>query len=451
MTPSRYLVVASLLVMLSLSSGCAWIQRGSSPPESPTALDLLGEFKATELEKSTSGDVLSVVAFPGIEVVSSSQNAVSITGPQDLADRTWATLVSFGDDTLTANGKYFVYVNDKPRGFFHHKVTNARLDVEKIITPEVLTANYPNPEEMRIAVIRDALKGFTATASSVKTQDRRLRSCAMVATQLFEGRITEYKASPSSIGPIDSLTGLAFDTPELGKGRIKMVVNGNVVKLKMVCGPVTSDFSQMPEVQNMSAGPGFVASTNPQQVGFLSDYSKLQKRSDTSFVYMAPGNPLAGFDKFIISPVEMYYDGYPANGTDIEVISGGKLKSQDALSIEVYMKDTLSAAIKDSGCSVVNSAGPGVARIRVAITGMKKSGFGRNLPVGMLSGAPVGSASMEAELIDTATDEQVGAIVETQSGKRFSFVDYSSWDDAKYVMDEWAQRFKTRLDEAHGR
>jgi hypothetical protein len=449
----RYVVVL-LLAMLSLSSGCAWMERGGSPPESPTALQLLATFKATELGTSTSGDVLSSMSdlsFPGIEVISTSQNAVSISGPQDLADRTWMTLISFGDDTLTANGKYFFYINDKPRGFFHHKVTNARMDVEKVITPEVLTANYADEEQMHLAIIRDVLKGFTAASGSVKTQDRRVRSCAMAATELLGERITEYKASGASMGPITGLTGLAFDTPELGSGRIKMVISGNIVKLKMVCGPVASDFSLMPEVQAMSAIPGGCGSTGPQQLGFLSDYSKLQKKSGTSFVYIAPGTPLTRYDKFIISPVQMYYDGCPVNGTDVEVISGGKIKSQDTLTFQVYLREALSTAVKDSGCTVVNRGGPGVARIRVAITGMKKSGFGRNLPVGMVSGAPVGSLSMEAEIVDTATEEQIGAIVETQSGNRFSFVDYSSWDDAMHVMDDWTKRFKARLDEAHGR
>jgi hypothetical protein len=452
MTFARFAVAASLLTMLSLSTGCAWMQRGSSPPESPTPLQLLTTFKASELGTSSSGDVLSSLtdlSFPGIEIVSSSQNAISVAGPIDLADRTWATIVSFGEDTLTVDAKYFIYVNDKPRGFFHHKVTNARMDVEKYISPDVLSANYPNEEERNLAVIRDILKGLTSAARNLKTQDSRVRSCVMAGNQLLEQRIAQYKASPSSMATISGMTGTAFDTPELGKGRIKLIVSNNVASLKMVCGPVSSDFTLMPEVRAMSVMPGGCDSTKPQTLGFLSDYSKLRERSANSYVYLASGNPLGRYNKFIISPVQMYYDGCPVNGTDVEVISGGKIKSQDALSFQVYMRDAISSAVRDSGLTVVSTGGPGVAKVRVAITGMKKSGFGRNLPLGMLTGDRAGSLSMEAEIIDTVTDDQVGAIVETQTGNRFSWVDYSSWDDANYVMSEWAKRFKDRLEEAH--
>lgn len=454
MTLLRFVVVSSLLATMSLSSGCAWFARGSDAPEAPTPLQLLATFKGTELGVSTSGDVLasmSYLSYPGIEIPTTSQTTVSISGPQDLADRTWMTLISFGEDNLTADGKYFMYVNDKPRGFFHHKVTNARMDIEKVITPSVLTANYPTEEEKNLAVIRDCLKGFNAAARALKTQDRRVRSCTMAGNQLLNERITDYTASPSSMGPITSMTGLAFDTPELGSGRMKMVIKGNIVKLKMVCGPVASDFSQMPEMRAMTDAPAACGnpSAKAQDVGFLSDYSKLKKRSADSFAYLAD-NALGKYDKFIISPVQMYYDGCPVNGTDVEVISGGKIKSQDALQIQTFMREALIASLKD-GYQVVNRPGPGVARLRVAVTGMKKSGFGRNMPLGMITGAPVGSVSMEAELLDSISDQQIGAVVETQSGNRFSWVDYSSWDDAMVVMNEWAARFRTRVDEAHGR
>jgi hypothetical protein len=58
---------------------------------------------------------------------------------------------------------------------------------------------------------------------------------------------------------------------------------------------------------------------------------------------------------------------------------------------------------------------------------------------------------MEAELVDSQTGEQIGALIESKKGSRLSLAGMTRWGDAKAAMDEWAQRFEQRLDEAHGR
>ena len=57
--------------------------------------------------------------------------------------------------------------------------------------------------------------------------------------------------------------------------------------------------------------------------------------------------------------------------------------------------------------------------------------------------------SMEGEVIDSQTGEQIGAVIQTQKGSRLSLAGVKKWGDAKAVMDEWAKRFRKRLDEAH--
>jgi hypothetical protein len=64
-----------------------------------------------------------------------------------------------------------------------------------------------------------------------------------------------------------------------------------------------------------------------------------------------------------------------------------------------------------------------------------------------LIGAGIGGASMEAEIVDSMTGEQIGAVVESKMGTRMPFANLGEWDAAKQVMDDWAKRFKKRLDE----
>jgi hypothetical protein len=179
-----------------------------------------------------------------------------------------------------------------------------------------------------------------------------------------------------------------------------------------------------------------------ETTGFLSDYSKLEAQSDVSSRYRAPDNRLAGYSKFIIDPVVIHFH----TGSKAEE----KLKEEDLRDLKNYMHDALAKAIEDR-YEIVYRPGPRVARLRSALTDLKKSGIVQNvLPIGKAIGSGLGGASLEAELLDSQTGEQIGAIVESQLGKRLSLDGYSTWGDAKAVMDSWAKRFRKRLDEAHG-
>lgn len=70
-------------------------------------------------------------------------------------------------------------------------------------------------------------------------------------------------------------------------------------------------------------------------------------------------------------------------------------------------------------------------------------------PQTRLIGAGLGGASMEAEMVDSQTGRQIGAVVESQLGKRLSMAGIRTWGDAKQVMDDWAKKLKKRLDDAH--
>ena len=174
--------------------------------------------------------------------------------------------------------------------------------------------------------------------------------------------------------------------------------------------------------------------------GFLSDYSKLEAQSDVSDRYRAPGNRLRSYSKFIIDPVVIHFH----TGSKAKA----KLKEQDLTDLKNYMHTALVKAIEDK-YEIVYRPAPGVARVRIAVTDLKNSGIIQNiLPIGKVAGTGLGGATLEAELIDSQTGEQIGALVESQIGERLSLDGYSTWGDAKGIMDRWAKRFRTRLDEA---
>jgi hypothetical protein len=183
-----------------------------------------------------------------------------------------------------------------------------------------------------------------------------------------------------------------------------------------------------------------------EPTGFLSDYSRLEAQSGVSYRWIAPGNPLGRYSKFIIDPVVAeFYTGSKA----IEKRSKGQLTEEELTNLTTYMHSALVKAIEDR-YGVVYRPGPGTARVRVALTDLKKSSTLQNIiPISKAVGTGLGGATLEAEIIDSQTGEQLAAVVESQLGERLSLEGLSKWGDAKAIMDRWAKRFRQRLDEAH--
>ena len=177
------------------------------------------------------------------------------------------------------------------------------------------------------------------------------------------------------------------------------------------------------------------------KTGFLSDYSKLQKESDSSLRYVND-KAVASYSGFIVDPVKVSLGS--------ESKSSGKLTEEQITDLTNYMHTKIVEAVEGAGKTVAYQPASGVARIRVALTDMEKSSAISVLPQASLLGAGIGGASMEAEVVDSITGEQVGAVVESAKGSRIPFSNLGDWTAAKNVMDSWAKRFQNRLVEAQG-
>jgi hypothetical protein len=184
------------------------------------------------------------------------------------------------------------------------------------------------------------------------------------------------------------------------------------------------------------------------KTGFLSDYTKLQPVSDSSLRYVDK-QALRSYSGFIVDQVVVHFhDGAKA----IETKSKGKLTQQDVADITNYFHSTLVKLITDAGFKVVYQPGPGVARIRTAITDMEETNvvLAAVPQTRLITGAGVGGASVEFEIVDSQTGRQLGAALETRAGSRIPFTGLSDWGGAKAAIDNWAKRVKERLEEARG-
>jgi hypothetical protein len=185
------------------------------------------------------------------------------------------------------------------------------------------------------------------------------------------------------------------------------------------------------------------------KTGFLSDYTRLQKVSDSSLRYLDQ-SALAMYSSYIVDRVEVHFqEGAKA----IKTKSEGKLTEQDMADITNYLHSAMMKAVVDSGCRLAYKPGPGVARIRTAITDMEETNVVlAAVPQSrMLTGAGVGGASMEFEVVDSQTGRQIAAGIETRAGSRIPFTGLSDWGGAKAAIDNWAKRVKERLEESRSK
>jgi hypothetical protein len=175
--------------------------------------------------------------------------------------------------------------------------------------------------------------------------------------------------------------------------------------------------------------------------GFLSDYSHLKSESNPALWYVQKGD-LHAYHSFIVEPVKVrFHNGAKA----IEKRTKGKLTQIEINQLAKYMHAKIVQAIQTSGNKVTHQPGTGVARVRVAITDIEKSTIASLFPQARLAGIGLGGASMEAEVVDSITDQQIAVVIKKQKGSRIPFTNLGPWDAAKQVMNDWAKRFQKNL------
>ncbi len=192
-----------------------------------------------------------------------------------------------------------------------------------------------------------------------------------------------------------------------------------------------------------------------QETGFLRDYSQLKpgENEEAVLVYLKPGANFRAYDKIMIDPVEVWYS------PDVEYkgIQPDQLKE-----LTDYFHEAMVKAVSDA-YPVVDQPGPGVLRLRAAITdvipgkpvrgtltSILPPGIVISTGVKMVKGTygSVGQTAIEVELLDSRTYERLGAAVDRRAGTKAPF--RGEWKDAKGAFDYWAQKLRQRLDVWHG-
>ncbi len=195
--------------------------------------------------------------------------------------------------------------------------------------------------------------------------------------------------------------------------------------------------------------------------GFLRDYSQLKDRGgDTAMLsYIDPKANFRAYNKILLDPVSAY-----AANKDSGMAKLSKEKQQMLLN---YFDAALRRELKKD-YALVNQPGPGVLRVRVALTEATGSlvvldTVSTVLPIGLaLSSVKalatgehlnVGTIGAECEGLDSLTNKRLFAAVDARVGRKITgkFDKFNKWHAVEDACDFWAEQLHGRLIEKRGK
>ena len=189
--------------------------------------------------------------------------------------------------------------------------------------------------------------------------------------------------------------------------------------------------------------------------GFLDDYSLLRQggAGEVALVYRNPDAHWSSYDKVLLEPVTLWRSGRKS----LDAVPEGDL---------LRLVDDLEGAVRrrlGAGFALVDDPGPGVMRVRLAITEARASdpvldvlrahaGSDATPGTGPLDPETrrfIESAQIEGEIRDAHTDQLLAAGVDRRRREGAPPVD--TWAEVDRALDFWADRVCARLESRTGK
>lgn len=216
---------------------------------------------------------------------------------------------------------------------------------------------------------------------------------------------------------------------------------------------------------------------NVRRIGFLSDYTKLRAMPGGGGVlcWRETGVNWAQYDKVMFERIQVYLKPGPLQMHPVD--------PSDLKMLLDYFHNDLVKRVQPQ-MQVVTAPGPGVLRVRIALTDLVPTnqmaslagtavpyGFVAEIGSGAATGRPAGSTpylgqtGMEAQFRDGATGRVVAECADTEIGLKYAadinagatgaaeawvsgYLDsFTQWTYAKNAFDKWSADFARRLAE----
>lgn len=194
-------------------------------------------FYSTTLKLSSSSDVLAMIQDPETEMVSQSDSVVAAWGVEGDKQRThWFNMVAFDEEQMNAVRKYGFILEEVNWGWNRSPEPALRLDAAYVMDADTLEAPYASSNEKKVEVLKAARKQFSADAQELVVDSKSFRNSTIMVKQAFNSLLIQLDHSPAYAAKLPLTEGMAFDHPILGESYIRMLIEDDIVKIKIKSG-----------------------------------------------------------------------------------------------------------------------------------------------------------------------------------------------------------------------
>ena len=245
----------AVLLLCTLPGGCSTVSPWARSRQLSYQAKLSAPYDRIKLKQSIIQNAVPKIqrlqdelepSFAEAELISHSENVVVSLGQSKDGYKNWFNMVTFQENELHAVRKYFFFVDDKARSFQLSPSRGLRFDCEMVIVEEMLAESGTTENARRIAMLRNVLENFHKDIVELRgdteapdQENKMLDIFRMLINQAFEVVLRELDSSPVLATRLSQAGGVEFDHINFDKGKIQMVVGGNIVRVKIRLGAFT--------------------------------------------------------------------------------------------------------------------------------------------------------------------------------------------------------------------
>jgi len=205
------------------------------PEGPPSDLELHENYDRIALKTGNSAYVLAMIQKSKDELLSRSTSVIASQGQKKKGRKLWFTMVAFDENGLAARRKYLFIVNDRPN-LMEEPKKDLSFDCEVVMESEVPDKPYANENARRIATLRQVQEKLRKDTDQVGSDNKMLDICGMLTHQALEAVLVELDSSPAMASGLSTPGGVDFSHVNLGRGKIQMLSELDIIKIKMRLG-----------------------------------------------------------------------------------------------------------------------------------------------------------------------------------------------------------------------
>lgn len=256
----QFLFIFGLCGCSSITSPYVMSKRQKLPYDA----DISDSYYKIELKKSGALDVLPMIHKPESELLSQSRSVVASFGQEEDGYKSWFNMVAFDEVRLTAKRKYFFLVDEKVRRlpgkrrwFPVEPKRGIMFDSQMVLEKQAFDELRMSEDTGQVAQLRQVLKNLHKDISSLSpdadapgSDNQMLAVSGMLVNQTFGAILNTLDRSPGLAAKFGDSGGVKFDHISFGKGTVRMVVEDDIVTVKIRVGVFVGAFEEQHQLSD---------------------------------------------------------------------------------------------------------------------------------------------------------------------------------------------------------